>query len=302
MAGGGGSQAAPSARASSSPSLALCQTDSPPLADSAHQHGTPAERVDKAPRYTSSHLPSRKGSKATGGRVLLRPQPGKSRRFRGLICHRRTQIKAEAIVCRYCGRDQTSVAASVRTQSGQIPTLSVKDTSRPTSDFSQESEPSRSVVSEPDIGKQQTNSTEPDSDRPGASSEQSASNFRWLWVVGAIAVGILVLTVQQKYKKEPIGVVERPDGLPEQAISQQADPRAMISSTNPTQPSVRHVQALLSELGFDPGPIDGVLGSRTRAAVRAFEIDFGVDPGPTGYWDLELDEYDLNQMVRFLIC
>ena len=75
-------------------------------------------------------------------------------------------IKAEAIVCRYCGRDQTSVAASVRTQSGQIPTLSVKDTSRPTSDFSQESEPSRSVVSEPDIGKQQTNSTEPDSDRP----------------------------------------------------------------------------------------------------------------------------------------
>ena len=91
MAGGGGSQAAPSARASSSPSLALCQTDSPPLADSAHQHGTPAERVDKGPRYTSSHLPSRKGSKATGGRVLLRPQPGKSRRFRGLICHRRTQ-------------------------------------------------------------------------------------------------------------------------------------------------------------------------------------------------------------------
>ena len=93
-AGGGGSQAAPSARASSSPSLALCQTDSPPLADSAHQHGTPAERVDKGPRYTSSHLPSRKGSKATGGRVLLRPQPGKSRRFRGLICHRRTHAGA----------------------------------------------------------------------------------------------------------------------------------------------------------------------------------------------------------------
>ena len=33
-----------------------------------------------------------KGPKATGGRVLLRPRLGKSRRLRGLICHRRLQF------------------------------------------------------------------------------------------------------------------------------------------------------------------------------------------------------------------
>jgi hypothetical protein len=38
----GGSQGLPNAGASSSPSRAQCQTDLPPRADSAHQHGTPA--------------------------------------------------------------------------------------------------------------------------------------------------------------------------------------------------------------------------------------------------------------------
>ena len=35
-----------------------------------------AERADIGPRCTSSRLPSQKRSKATGGRVLLRPQLG----------------------------------------------------------------------------------------------------------------------------------------------------------------------------------------------------------------------------------
>ena len=53
-----------------------CQTDLPPLAGSDHQHGRPAERADIGPRCTSSRLPSQKRSKATGGRVLLRPRLG----------------------------------------------------------------------------------------------------------------------------------------------------------------------------------------------------------------------------------
>ena len=36
--------------------------------------------------------------------------------------------------------------------------------------------------------------------------------------------------------------------------------------------TVRAVQAALSKRGFDPGPIDGVPGPRTTAAVRAFQV------------------------------
>jgi|GEM_PF-2409636 len=34
---------------------------------------------------------------------------------------------------------------------------------------------------------------------------------------------------------------------------------------------IRRIQELLREQGFDPGPIDGIVGPRTRAAVEAFE-------------------------------
>ena len=43
--------------------------------------------------------------------------------------------------------------------------------------------------------------------------------------------------------------------------------------------TVKGVQARLSNLGYDPGPIDGIVGPRTRAAVRRFqqEHDLKVD-------------------------
>ena len=44
------------------------------------------------------------------------------------------------------------------------------------------------------------------------------------------------------------------------------------------------VQARLNNLGYDCGPIDGVFGPRTQAAVRAFQKDYQLDvdgiPGP----------------------
>lgn len=48
--------------------------------------------------------------------------------------------------------------------------------------------------------------------------------------------------------------------------------------------SVRQIQQQLAAAGFDPGAIDGVMGPRTRAAVRAFQQANGLqvdgDPGP----------------------
>jgi S1-C subfamily serine protease len=38
----------------------------------------------------------------------------------------------------------------------------------------------------------------------------------------------------------------------------------------------REVQQLLADLDYDPGPVDGVIGPQTRAAVRAFQADAGL--------------------------
>jgi uncharacterized protein (TIGR02594 family) len=40
--------------------------------------------------------------------------------------------------------------------------------------------------------------------------------------------------------------------------------------------NTREVQAALLSLGFDPGPVDGVAGAKTRAAVKAFQKAAGI--------------------------
>lgn len=37
--------------------------------------------------------------------------------------------------------------------------------------------------------------------------------------------------------------------------------------------SVANVQRLLNDLGYDAGPVDGLMGSKTRSAIRAYQID-----------------------------
>ena len=43
-------------------------------------------------------------------------------------------------------------------------------------------------------------------------------------------------------------------------------------------PRVEAVQQALSDRGFDPGTIDGLMGSRTRQALRAFQTSTGLPP------------------------
>jgi peptidoglycan hydrolase-like protein with peptidoglycan-binding domain len=40
---------------------------------------------------------------------------------------------------------------------------------------------------------------------------------------------------------------------------------------------IRQVQQALQDKGFDPGPVDGVLGSRTKEAVLQFQNRYGID-------------------------
>lgn len=57
--------------------------------------------------------------------------------------------------------------------------------------------------------------------------------------------------------------------------------------SNNQHPCVRELQILLKTphadnlegKGYDPGPIDGRYGPRTKAAVKRFQTDFNTDPG-----------------------
>ena len=48
------------------------------------------------------------------------------------------------------------------------------------------------------------------------------------------------------------------------------------AATPADRDAIRSIQAGLKELGFDPGPVDGIAGSRTREAIRAFQEQHGL--------------------------
>lgn len=54
------------------------------------------------------------------------------------------------------------------------------------------------------------------------------------------------------------------------------DGRATFASQERAQPmTVREAQAALKALGYEPGPVDGKMGKRTAAALRAFQQNSG---------------------------
>ncbi|WP_426415637.1 peptidoglycan-binding protein [Aestuariirhabdus sp. LZHN29] len=56
------------------------------------------------------------------------------------------------------------------------------------------------------------------------------------------------------------------------------------------RPTLLFVQQRLTEKGYQPGPIDGVMGAKTRAALATFQQDAGVASHG------EIDEITLNQL------
>jgi len=55
---------------------------------------------------------------------------------------------------------------------------------------------------------------------------------------------------------------------------------------------IRMVQLTLKDSGFDPGPIDGILGPKTRDAIKKFQIKNDLEP--TG----EIGEQTTNRLFR----
>lgn len=60
--------------------------------------------------------------------------------------------------------------------------------------------------------------------------------------------------------------------------AQPAAPEVPEEDTKPDR-STAEVQRMLTRLGYDPGPADGVLGHRTKAAIEKYRRDGGLPPG-----------------------
>ncbi len=59
-------------------------------------------------------------------------------------------------------------------------------------------------------------------------------------------------------------------------------PRKRAATTPSASPvsisTIAATQGLLGDLGYDPGPADGVMGPKTRAAVIQFQLNNGLSP------------------------
>lgn len=52
----------------------------------------------------------------------------------------------------------------------------------------------------------------------------------------------------------------------------------LIGRISVYNPRLEEIQKILKESGFDPGPVDGVMGGQTRVAIRLFQQEEGLKP------------------------
>jgi localization factor PodJL len=107
--------------------------------------------------------------------------------------------------------------------------------------------------------------------------------YMWLTLAGALEPYLRDIAAEAR---EPVAARLSPAQLTwarEMAHNWRADsqPAPQVASppralTDEESAALADVQAKLAALGYDPGPADGVMGARTRAAIRAFQADAGL--------------------------
>jgi uncharacterized protein len=83
------------------------------------------------------------------------------------------------------------------------------------------------------------------------------------------------LSPAQRARAREMALNWRPESQPVPQVA--SPPRALTDEeVLGKSAALQDVQAKLAALAYDPGPADGVMGPKTRAAIRAFEADAGL--------------------------
>ncbi|MDX1400581.1 MAG: peptidoglycan-binding domain-containing protein [Kiloniellales bacterium] len=65
-------------------------------------------------------------------------------------------------------------------------------------------------------------------------------------------------------------------GLTDEEVINLGDPIWEDDDQPPNKSAVTRVQAGLAQLGYNPGPVDGRMGSQTRTAIKEYQRDHGL--------------------------
>jgi len=76
-------------------------------------------------------------------------------------------------------------------------------------------------------------------------------------------------------EKSGSSISRQPEQVDRQAPAKPSPLKPATGDVGPKE-SVKRVQALLWKLGYDPGPIDGVLGAQTRTVIKTFQEHVGM--------------------------
>ena len=93
----------------------------------------------------------------------------------------------------------------------------------------------------------------------------------WRFVVALIAAASLSATAQPVQSNQHVVLAQAQSSTA--SNPEQLDMDAVPSLT---VDGIRQVQQALAKKGFDPGPIDGVLGPQTEQAIRKFQDHYGI--------------------------
>jgi hypothetical protein len=152
-----------------------------------------------------------------------------------------------------------------------------------------------SVLGWSDIARAEPRSTEPP--RTAYATSGEARSERWVWpVVALAALGLLLYSFWPRIAIEPDESSSKREGTTvatapqestaavpvvasevEQAGRSEVGRAAVSDALSNKGVDIRQVQEALKHRGKNPGPIDGIMGPRTAAALRQFQNDSGLE-------------------------